>query len=46
MVARSSDEVEFRAIGQGVCEILWMKIILDDLRIKCEAPMKIFCDNK
>ena len=23
-----------------------MKIILDNLRVKCEAPMKIFCDNK
>ena len=23
-----------------------MKIILEDLRVKCEAPMKIFCDNK
>ena len=23
-----------------------MKIILGDLKIKCEAPMKLFCDNK
>ena len=46
VVARSSAKAEFQAMAQGVCELLWMKIILDDLRVKCEAPMKIFCDNK
>ena len=46
VVARSSAKAEFRAMAQGLCELLWMKIILDDLRVKCEAPMKIFCDNK
>ena len=39
VVARSSAEVEFRAMAQDVCELLWMKIILDDLRVKYEAPM-------
>ena len=28
------------------CELLWLKIILDDLRIKQEGPMKLYCDNK
>ena len=45
-MARSSVESEFRAIAQGVCELLWLKIILDDLRIKWEDPMKLYCDNK
>ena len=27
-------EVEFRAMAQGVCELLWLKIILEDLKIK------------
>ena len=31
---------------QGVCELLWMKIILDDFKIKYEAPMGLTCDNK
>jgi len=26
-------------MAEGVCELLWMKIILDDLKIKYEAPM-------
>jgi hypothetical protein len=46
VVARSSAEAEFRAMAQGVCELLWMKIILDDLKIEYEAPMRLFCDNK
>ena len=33
------------SMAQGVCELLWMKFILDDLKIKYEAPMLV-CDNK
>ena len=46
VVARSSAEAKFQAMAQGVCKLLWMKIIPDDLRVKHEAPMKMFCDNK
>ncbi|KAL5823154.1 hypothetical protein ACOSQ3_021104 [Xanthoceras sorbifolium] len=30
----------------GVCELLWLKIILEDLKIKWVGPMRSFCDNK
>jgi len=33
-------------MAQGLCELLWMKIILDDLKIKYEAPMGLVCDYK
>ena len=46
MVARSSVESEFGVTAQGLCELLWLKIILDDLRIKWDGPMKPNCDNK
>ncbi|XP_057747343.1 secreted RxLR effector protein 161-like [Arachis stenosperma] len=46
VVTRSSAEAEFRAMAQGICELLWMKIILDDLKVKYEAPMELVCDNK
>ena len=46
VVARSSAEAEFRAMALGVCELLWLKIILDDLKVKWEGPMKLYCDNK
>jgi len=46
VVARSSAEAKFRVMAQGVCELLWMKIIRDDLKIKYEAPTGLVCDNK
>ena len=36
VVARSSVEAEFRAMALGVCELLWLKIILEDLKVKWE----------
>jgi len=46
VVARSSAKAKFRVMAQGVCELLWMKIILDYLKIKYEAPMGLECHNK
>ena len=46
IVVRSSAEAEFRAMAQGICELLWLKIILKGLRIKWEGPMRSYCDNK
>lgn len=33
-IARSSTKAEFRSMALGICELLQVKIILDDLRIK------------
>ena len=46
VVARSSAEAEFRAMALGICELLWLKIILQDLKIEWNGPMKLYCDNK
>lgn len=46
VVARSSAEAEFRAMAQGVRELFWLKIILEDLKVKWEGPMKLYYDNK
>jgi len=45
-VARSSAEAEFRAMAQEICLLLWLKITLKDLKIKCDEPMRIYCNNK
>jgi hypothetical protein len=45
-VSRSSAETEFRSMALGICELLWMKIILEDLRINWDEPMKLYCYNK
>ena len=39
VVARSSAKVEFRTLAQGVCELLCMRIILNDLKVACEELM-------
>ena len=46
MVAQLSVEEEFRAIATGVCELLWVKIILEDLKVQWSKPMKLYSDNK
>ena len=46
MVASSSAEAEFRAMAHGICEILWMKILLRELGYDSKDPIKLFCDNK
>jgi len=39
-------KAEFRVITQGICELLWLKIILADLKIKWDEPMRSYGDNK
>lgn len=46
VVARSSAEAEFRAMSQGICELLWLKIIFEDLKVKWDETMRLYCDNK
>ena len=46
VVVQFSAEAEFRAMTQGVCELFWLKIILEDLNIKWDGSMRLYCDNK
>ena len=46
MVARSSAEAEFRAVAHGICEGMWIKRILEELKFPQSKPIKIYCDNK
>ena len=46
VVARSSAEAELRSAAHGVCEALWLKMLLEELKVSVTAPLKIFCDNK
>ncbi|XP_028059657.1 probable disease resistance protein At4g27220 [Camellia sinensis] len=45
VVARSSAEAEFRAMTQGVCELLWIRLFLRDLGIHQTDSMRLYCDN-
>ena len=46
VVARRSAESEFRAMASGICELLWLRKIMIELRLPFETLMKLYCDNK
>ncbi|RVW99495.1 Copia protein [Vitis vinifera] len=46
VVARSSTEAEFRLVALGICEVLWIRQLLEELKISSTLPMKLCCDNK
>ncbi|RVW73403.1 Retrovirus-related Pol polyprotein from transposon RE1 [Vitis vinifera] len=46
VMARSSAEAEFSAMSHGICEMLWLKRVLEELRQPIEGTMKLYCDNK
>ena len=46
VVAQSNVEAEFRAMAHGICEMLWLKSIIEELKKPSTHPMKLYCDNK
>ena len=46
VIARSSAEAEFKATALGICEVIWIKRLLEDLKIHVPSPLKLYCDNK
>ena len=46
MVARSSAKAEFIVVAQGIFEVIWIKILLEQLKVIRRLPMKVLCDNK
>ncbi|XP_022635936.1 uncharacterized protein LOC111241573 [Vigna radiata var. radiata] len=46
VVACSSAEAGFRGIALGLCEALWLKLLLEDLGYPPRQPIQLYCDNK
>jgi Reverse transcriptase (RNA-dependent DNA polymerase) len=46
VTARSSAEAEYRAMASTASELVWLKQLLHDLKISCEGPMQMYCDNQ
>jgi len=42
----SSAEAEFRAIAQGICELIWLTRIMEDMRMPLKLPTKLYSDSK
>ena len=45
-MARSSVKAEFKTLTHGICELLWLKILLDDLKFMRNESMKNYSENK
>jgi len=45
MVARSVGKAKYRAIGQGVTEVLWLKSLFTKLGYLCVHTLIIWSDN-
>lgn len=43
---RSSAEVEFRSLVHGICEGIWLKHLITELKVNFEGTIEVICDNK
>lgn len=46
VVARSSAEAEFRAMAQGICEGIWLKRLLVELKVPIDGSIKLLSDSQ
>lgn len=46
VVSRSSTESEYRALADGVAELIWLESLLQELRVPLVIPPIINCDNQ
>ena len=46
VVSRSSAEAELRAMAHGVCEGVWLKLLLKEMGLPLESSVKFLCDNQ
>ena len=46
VVALSSAEAKFCGMAKGLCELLWLKRLLDEIGFAPTSEMNLFCDNK
>jgi hypothetical protein len=45
VVARSTAEAELRSMASGLCELMWLKILLTELQLHDGSPLQLYCDN-
>ena len=47
VVAKSTTAIEFKALAQGICDLLWIKRLLGELNMAgSRVAMKLYSDNK
>lgn len=43
VVACSSAQAEFRGFALGLCEALWLRLLLEDLGYSSRQPIRLYC---
>ncbi|CAN1791793.1 Retrovirus-related Pol polyprotein from transposon TNT 1-94, partial [Linum perenne] len=46
VVSRSSAESEYRSLAQGICEGIWLKRVLQDLKMENKSAIHVYCDSQ
>ena len=46
IVSRSSAEAKLKSTALKICEVIWLKMLLNELQIEVNVPLKVYCDNK
>ncbi|CAN1152027.1 Retrovirus-related Pol polyprotein from transposon TNT 1-94, partial [Linum perenne] len=46
VVARSSAEAEYRAVAHGIQEGVWLRRVLEELKVKNTEPIQMLCDSQ
>ncbi|KAH9312996.1 hypothetical protein KI387_028031, partial [Taxus chinensis] len=45
-VSRSSTEAEYRAVGEAVCEAIWLRRILEGIGLQQQKSTPVYVDNE
>jgi hypothetical protein len=46
VVSKSTAEAEYRALSQGLSEMLWVRNLLSELKVLKSGHLNVWCDNK
>jgi hypothetical protein len=46
VVARSTAEAELRSMASGLCELMWLRLLLTELQMYKGGPLQLYCDNR
>jgi hypothetical protein len=44
-MSRSSTKTEYKVVANATVEIMWIQILLQELKIPCPPMVKLWCDN-
>jgi hypothetical protein len=46
VIARSSAETEYRAMANTICELTWLRTVLQKFGVLVQGPTPLYCDNQ